>query len=63
MKKIQSIGTRMYKRREIELKESLSKINYTNAIDFFASRGIRGSENQEKITPYSEAIQRYLSLL
>jgi len=63
LKKIQSIGTRMYKRREIELKESISKINYTNAIDFFVSRGIRGSESQEKITPYSEAIQRYLSLL
>ncbi|CAB5110894.1 Glycerol-3-phosphate acyltransferase (EC [Olavius algarvensis associated proteobacterium Delta 3] len=63
LKKIQSIGTRMYKRREIELKESNSKINYANAVDFFVSRGIRGSESREKITPYSEAIQRYLTLL
>ena len=63
LKKIQAMGTRMYKRHEIELKESLSKINYTNAVDFFVSRGIRGSESQEKITPYSDAIQRYLILL
>ena len=63
VKRIQSMGGKMYKRREIELKESLSKVNYSNAVDYFLYRGVRGSENTEKIDYYREKIERYRSIL
>ncbi len=63
LKKIQRRGDRMYKRKEIEHKEALSKINYQNAIDYFTTHGIKGSDDTVKIEYYSEAIQKYLSHL
>jgi len=63
LKKIESMGNRMYKKEEIENKEALSKVNYKNAIKFFTSRGITGKNSMEKIQLYSDALQRYLSLL
>jgi glycerol-3-phosphate O-acyltransferase len=63
VKKIQSIGVKMYKNKEIERVEALSKITYINADQFFTSKGIRGSENKEKITFYLDAIQKYLNYL
>lgn len=62
-KKILSRGNRMYKRREISCKEALSKINYQNAVDFFNTNGVSGSEDKEQIEFYGSAIQRYLKLL
>ena len=56
LKKIAARGDRMYKRREIERKEALSKINYQNAVDFFTSKGIKGADDSEKIDFYAEAI-------
>ena len=61
LKKIESIGNRMFKRKEIERKEALSAINYKNAVDFFITHGVKGSDNNEKIEFYADAIQRYLS--
>lgn len=63
LKKIETIGNRMYKRKEIERKESLSVINYTNGIDFFAYNGVKGSEDNEKILFYADAIHRYLNCI
>lgn len=63
LKKVQSRGNRMYKRRLIERPEALSKIYYVNALDYFSSRGIKSAEDTEKIEYYSETIQRYLNLL
>jgi glycerol-3-phosphate O-acyltransferase len=63
LKKIQSKGNRMFKRRDIDLKEALSKINYENGADFFISRGIKGSDNTDQIEFYAEKIKRFLSLL
>ena len=63
LKKIQSLGQLMLKRGEIELKESLSKINYTNAITYFTSNRIKGAEHIDRIAPYDNAIQIYLDLL
>lgn len=63
LKRIQSLGQKMHKRREIELKESLSKANYNNAITFFTSQRIKGSEDSDKIALYENAIQKYMDLL
>jgi glycerol-3-phosphate O-acyltransferase len=53
----------MYKRHEIDYAEALSKVSYQNAIDFFTSKGIKGSDNTEKIEFYAEAIQKSLKTL
>ncbi|MEI6125734.1 MAG: 1-acyl-sn-glycerol-3-phosphate acyltransferase [Pseudomonadota bacterium] len=63
LKKIQSLGNAMYRRNEIDRKEALSKITLGNAERFFASHGVRGSDDKEKITHYAAAIQRYLNYL
>ena len=63
LKKIQANGNRMYKKREIEHKEALSKINYKNALDYFVAHGTRSSKNTEQIKFYTEAIKRYLNYL
>ena len=64
IKKIQALGNRMYKRKEVERKESLSKINYTNAVTFFTSQGLKEPEkDKEKLEYYTEIIQRYRHLL
>ncbi|MBW1894316.1 MAG: 1-acyl-sn-glycerol-3-phosphate acyltransferase [Deltaproteobacteria bacterium] len=63
LKKIQSIGNRMYKRKEIERIEALSKISYKNADTFFISTGIGQPENRDKTNRYLEKIQHYLTLI
>ncbi len=62
IKKIQSKGLKMYKSKEIERQESLSKFNFQNAVDYFSSCGIRGAENAEAAEPYLEKIKRYIRL-
>ena len=63
IKKIESWGKRMYKRREIERIEALSKVTYQNAVDLVTSRGIKGSENEEEIAIQADAIRRALKYL
>ncbi len=63
IKKVQSIGARMYKRRNVALKESLSKINLTNTVNFCLENGIEGREDMEKIDYYNEAVEKFLLLL
>ena len=63
LKKIQATGNRMYRKREIERKEALSKINYQNAVDYFIAHGVKSSQDSEKIEYYTKAIQRYLNCL
>ena len=63
LKKIESRGRRMLKRKEIDHKEALSKVNYINALDYFNSQGIKGSEDEEKIKKYMGSIHQYLSRL
>jgi len=63
LKKIQVTGNSMYKKREIERKEALSKINYKNAVDYFITHGVKSSQDTEKIEHYTKAIQRYLNYL
>ncbi|MBW1963390.1 MAG: glycerol-3-phosphate acyltransferase, partial [Deltaproteobacteria bacterium] len=63
IKRIQTMGNRMYKRHEIELKEALSRVNYDNAVNYFTTHGIKGSENTDKIEFYADEIKRSLNRL
>jgi len=63
LKKIDAIGNRMFKQKEVERKEALSRINYNNGIDFFTTNGVKGLENFEKIESYSDSIQKYMNYL
>ena len=60
LKQIQTQGTKIYKTKEIDLIESLSKINYTNGINFFNTHNVKGSEDDEGIEFYTGVIQKYL---
>ncbi len=63
LKKITNRGDRMYTRKEVERREALSRVSYQNAVDLFASQGIKGSEDTEKINHYAGAIQHALKHL
>jgi glycerol-3-phosphate O-acyltransferase len=63
IRKIEARGNSMFKRKEIERKEALSKVTYQNAIDYFISRGLKGADNTDKIAIYNEAMNRYLNSL
>ena len=60
LKKIQIYGSQLYKKKEIELIESLSKVNYANGINFFTTHNVKGSEDREGIEFYAGVIQKYL---
>jgi hypothetical protein len=51
----------MYKSKEIENSEALSKVNYINAIKFFNSRQIPGEDAQAPIDRFVVKIRDYLS--
>ena len=53
----------MYKKHKIERKESLSKIYYQNALDYFISKGIKGDEDKEKIEFYVNTMNGYINHL
>jgi len=63
LKKIVDRGNRMYKRKEIERKEALSKVSYQNAVDLFLRKGLKGSDDTEKIEFYEDTIQKALKHL
>lgn len=63
LKKIETIGNRMYKKKEIERIEALSIINYNNGIEFFTYNGVKGSDDNEKILFYADSIHKYLNCL
>ncbi|MBF0200183.1 MAG: 1-acyl-sn-glycerol-3-phosphate acyltransferase [Desulfamplus sp.] len=62
VKKMQSEGLKYYKRREILLKESISRVNYSNAANFFMQNGISGSEDADKIKEYMNIVDQLLSM-
>ena len=63
LKKMQNLGSLMYKRLEVERKESLSKINFKNAVNYFNTHGIKGKENKEELEFYNKKIQKYIRCL
>ncbi|MBC2742856.1 MAG: hypothetical protein HGJ93_07380, partial [Desulfosarcina sp.] len=48
---------------EIRLKESISKANYDNAIDFFTKNGVRGSEDEENGRRWNDNLVHYQNLI
>jgi glycerol-3-phosphate O-acyltransferase len=60
IKKIRAWGNQLYKQREIERSEALSRVNYENGLTFFNFKGIRGAEDEEGIEFYAKVIQKYL---
>lgn len=64
IKKIQNMGTRMYKRQEITRAEGLSRINYKNGVSFFTQHGLINPEtDREKLDYFVEKTQLYMHLL
>jgi glycerol-3-phosphate O-acyltransferase len=63
LKKMLAIGNRMYRQGEIRLKESISKASYDNAIAFFMKNGVRGSEDEENVRRWNEALEGYQNLI
>ncbi len=60
IKKIQNLGSRMYKRNEISRKEALSKINYKNAVTYFTSNGLVNPETDSaQLDAYVEKMLHY----
>ncbi len=62
-KKIQSIGSAMLKNQEIELTESLSKINFENGISFFTTHKVKGKEDTEALEANEKTIRNFLQLI
>ncbi len=63
LKKTISRGNRMYRRKTITLKESLSQTNFSNAIALFKAKGIRGDKGNDLIDHYEQMITNYLERL
>ena len=48
---------------EVECNETLSRINFRNALTFFQSRGIASREDKTALARYRESLQHYLTFL
>lgn len=63
IKKIHSIGTKLYKGSLITLKESLSQVTYKNAVHFFTRNGINGSGDMVQIEFFKNILDRLARLI
>lgn len=63
IKKIHSMGTKLYKGKLINLKESLSQINYKNAAKYYTRNGINGSQDYIQIEYYKNILDKLLRLI
>ncbi len=61
-KKILSFGGKLYKKKQIPYRESVSLINYRNAAAFFNKRGIKTADDQLEIEHYKQILARLLLL-
>jgi len=59
LKNILKQGHRMYKTKEVEHIESISRVYFQNGVNFFNTHGVKGEEDVEKIAYYTGIIQRY----
>jgi glycerol-3-phosphate O-acyltransferase len=63
IRKIASLGSRMLKLREITQREALSKVTFENALEFFASQGIKEPADREATAPSAAVIENALHYL
>ncbi|MFZ7127406.1 MAG: 1-acyl-sn-glycerol-3-phosphate acyltransferase [Desulfobacterales bacterium] len=63
VKKMLSLGTKMWKKGEIERKEALSRVYFSSAAEFFVRSGVRGSEDTEAIARFTEDFRRHMEHL
>ncbi|MEE8399378.1 MAG: 1-acyl-sn-glycerol-3-phosphate acyltransferase [Desulfobacterales bacterium] len=63
LKAIMHMGDQVYRSKEIERKEALSKVSYKNAMKFFSARGITGADDSAIIDFYTGEIRKYLDCL
>lgn len=63
LKKIQQLGIQMVKSKEIDLIESISKINYANGLSYFSTNGIKDHTDEARITQFDTLIQTHLNLI
>ena len=63
LKKIQSIGRRMFKNHGIELPRSLSEISYKNALSYFSQKGLGDVGAEDKIRYYNETLEDVIALI
>ena len=63
IKKIQSMGSKMYKQNVILLKESLSKVNYINATKYCIKNNLSTPKNKAELNQLKEILEKIISLL
>ena len=63
VKKISSLGAKLYKGNLITLKESLSSLNYKNSANYFSKNKINGSDDHTQIEYYKSIIDRLIILI
>ena len=63
VKKIHSLGTKLYKTKIITFKESLSQINYKNSANYFTKNGIAGPQDHMQIEHYKNILDRLILLI
>ena len=63
VKKIHTMGTKLYKAKIITFKESLSQVNYKNAANYFSKNGVTGSQDHVQIEYYKKILDRLILLI
>ncbi len=63
IKKIQSMGLKMYKQNKISLKESLSKINFINAAEYCLKSGLADPAEKARLKKIKQTIEDFILLL
>ena len=63
LKKVMQMGNQLYRTKEIVRRESLSRVTYKNAIEFFTGRIIRESDDADALGFYTREIQKYMNVL
>ncbi len=63
VKKIHSMGIKLYKNKRITLKESLSQLNYKNAANIFIKTKIVTAEDKIQSKSYKHIIDRLIQLI
>ena len=63
IKKIHALGDKLYKNKTITFKESLSHINYKNAVNFFIKNKIISTKDEIQSDSYKNIIDRLILLI